>query len=64
MVVLVQVGTAPPVRDSEPKTTFCAGGVRAWAESSGTTWHSAQATGAMRKLEAVGFTWPMWAPVT
>ena len=63
MVVLVQVGMAPPAFAIVPKTTFWAGGVLAWVESVGTTWHSAHATGPMRKLEEVGFTWPRCAPV-
>jgi hypothetical protein len=41
-------GAAPPVLESVPKTTELAGGFVACAESAGTTWHSAQAMGAMR----------------
>ncbi len=47
-VPALKVGTAPPVFESVPKTTTVAGGLVACPESTGTTWHSLQAMGAMR----------------
>ncbi len=58
----VHVGAAPPVFERGPKTTRCAGGVVAWSRSAGTTWHSAQATGAATDAAGFGFKWARCAP--
>ncbi len=62
-VPATQVGAAPPAFAIGPKTTFWAGGLVAWANSVGTTWHSTHATGTAAELAAAGFKWAMCAPM-